>query len=96
MLASLLILLAMPILDTCRVRGNRFRPLGRGHLRIFGAVFFTLMFIGGQHRESPYVEIGTVRTRLYFGWFLVSLPAVGIIENTLMDIATNNTNSANK
>lgn len=88
MLGSLLILLAMPILDTSRVRGNQFRPLGRLNLRLFLGVFIVLMFIGRQHREPPFVEIGSIRTGLYFGWFLVLVPTVGIIENTLIDIAT--------
>ena len=45
------------------------------------------MFIGSQHVESPYVEIGAAATVYYFSWFLVVVPAIGIIENTLMDIA---------
>ena len=46
------------------------------------------MFIGSQHVESPYVEIGAAATGYYFAWFLVVVvPAIGIIENTLMDIA---------
>jgi ubiquinol-cytochrome c reductase cytochrome b subunit len=88
MLRSLLILLAMPVLDTKRIRGNQYRPLSGVLFAVFVAVFFILMFIGSQHRESPYIEIGAYRTRLYFGWFLFLLPITGIIENTLMDIAT--------
>lgn len=41
-----------------------------------------------QHAEEPYVTLGAIRTVIYFGWFLVLVPVVGIIENTLMDIAT--------
>ena len=97
MLGSLLILLAMPILDICRLRGNQFRAFGKANFRLFGSIFIVLGFNGRQHRDSPYVEIGIVRTRLYFAWFLVLVPAVGIIENTLMDIATSGqTSSADK
>lgn len=87
MLMSLLILLGMPILDTSRIRGSQFRPLMRFSFWTFVACFFILMFIGSQHVESPYVEIGAAATAYYFAWFLVVVPAIGIIENTLMDIA---------
>jgi ubiquinol-cytochrome c reductase cytochrome b subunit len=88
MLGSLLILLLMPILDTSRVRGSQFRPLMRFAFWVFVTDFFLLMFIGSQHAEEPYITIGAIATALYFGWFLVIVPVVGVIENTLMDIAT--------
>lgn len=89
MLASLLILLAMPILDTARVRGSQFRPLMRFAFWVFVTDFFLLMYLGSQHAEEPYITIGMIATAIYFGWFIVLLPVIGIIENTLMDIATN-------
>lgn len=88
MFMSLLILLAMPILDTSRIRGSQFRPFMRFAFWLFVANFFILMFIGSQHVESPYVEIGAAATAFYFLWFIVIVPVVGIVENTLMDIAT--------
>lgn len=90
MFISLLILLFMPILDTSRVRGNQFRPFKRFAFWLFVVNFFILMFIGSQHVESPYVEIGAAATAFYFGWFLIIVPVVGIIENTLMNIAVPN------
>jgi ubiquinol-cytochrome c reductase cytochrome b subunit len=91
MLMSLLILLAMPILDTSRVRGSQFRPLMRFAFWVFVVDFFYLMYLGSQHAEEPFVTLGAIATALYFGWFVVILPVVGVIENTLMDIATNET-----
>nr|YP_010568249.1 apocytochrome b [Cutaneotrichosporon mucoides]UZC57682.1 apocytochrome b [Cutaneotrichosporon mucoides] len=88
MLGSLLILLAMPILDTSRVRGSQFRPLMRFSFWVFVTDFFLLMYLGSQHAEEPYITIGMIATAIYFGWFIVLLPVIGIIENTLMDIAT--------
>ena len=88
MLASLLILLALPLLDTSRIRGSQFRPLMKFFFWVFVANFFILMWIGSQHPDSPYVEVGQVATALYFGWFFVIIPAIGLIENTLMDLAT--------
>jgi ubiquinol-cytochrome c reductase cytochrome b subunit len=88
MFSSLLILLAMPIVDTSRVRGSQFRPLMRWAFWLFIANFFVLMFIGSQHVEEPYITVGRVSTRFYFSWFLIVVPVIGIVENTLLDIAT--------
>jgi ubiquinol-cytochrome c reductase cytochrome b subunit len=90
MFASLLILLALPLLDTSRIRGSQFRPLMKFFFWVFVANFFILMWIGSQHPDSPYVEVGQVATALYFGWFFLIIPAIGLIENTLMDLATDN------
>jgi len=49
--------------------------------------FFIIIFIGSQHVESPYIEIGAMATVFYFTWFVILVPFVGILENTLMDIA---------
>ena len=89
MFMSLLILLLMPVLDTSRIRGNQFRPFARFTFWLFVVDFFILMFIGSQHVESPYVEIGAAATAFYFAWFIIVVPVTGIIENTLMDIALN-------
>jgi len=87
MFASLLILLAMPLLDTSRVRGSQFRPIMRFMFWVFSANFLILMWIGSQHPESPFLEIGQFSTFLYFAWFLLIVPLTGIIENTLMDLS---------
>jgi len=90
MFASLLILIAMPWLDTSRVRGSQFRPIMRFMFWVFSANFFILMWIGSQHPESPFLEIGQFSTFLYFAWFLFIVPLTGIIENTLMDLSIKN------
>lgn len=93
MFASLLILLIMPIVDTSRIRGNQFRPLMKFFFWVFVANFFILMWIGSQHPNSPFVEVGQVATALYFAWFVIFVPVTGVIENTLMDLALENPNS---
>ena len=87
MFGSLLILLILPITDLSKIRGNEFKPISKFIFWAFVINFFILMWIGSQHPESPYVEIGQISTTFYFAWFLVIVPIVGIIENTLMDIA---------
>ncbi|UZJ57651.1 hypothetical protein CBS101457_006971 (mitochondrion) [Exobasidium rhododendri] len=48
------------------------------------------MFIGQVHVEDPYIGIGAAATVYYFGYFLVIVPVIGVIENTLMDMAQTN------
>ena len=67
MLSALLILLAMPVLDTGRVRGSQFRPLMRLSFWVLVAVFALLMHLGSQHAEEPFVTLGQLATAIYFG-----------------------------
>ena len=86
MLMSLLILLAMPILDTSRVRGGQFRPLYRLAFWVLAVDLLLLGFIGSQPAEEPYSAIGAIASVIYFGWYVILVPLVGIIENTLADL----------
>ena len=86
MFGSLLILLILPLTDLSRIRGNQFRPLSKIFFWIFVVNFFILMWIGSQHPATPYIEIGQIATAYYFLHFLFTVPAVGIIENTLADL----------
>jgi ubiquinol-cytochrome c reductase cytochrome b subunit len=88
MFGSLLILLILPLTDLSRIRGNQFRPAMKLAFWFFVVNFIVLIWIGSQHPESPYVEIGQFSTAFYFLWFLAIVPAIGVIENTLMDVAT--------
>ena len=89
MFASLLILLVLPLADTSRVRGAQFRPLYRAAFWVLVADFAVLMVIGARHPEDPYLVVGQVATALYFAWFLVIVPALGVLENTLLELALN-------
>ena len=62
MFGSLLILLAMPILDTSRVRGAQFRPFMRVAFWLFVVNLLILGFIGGEHPEDPYIGVGAAST----------------------------------
>ena len=93
MFGSLLILLAMPLLDTSRVRGSAFRPLMKLAFWLLVVDFLILLWSGWQHVEEPFITLGQVATTFYFSWFLIIVPVVGIVENTLMDLAAENNNS---
>nr|YP_009504229.1 apocytochrome b [Lactifluus hygrophoroides]AWX52954.1 apocytochrome b [Lactifluus hygrophoroides] len=88
MFGSLLILLILPLTDLSRIRGSQFRPAMKLAQWSFIVNFAILMWIGSQHPESPFVEVGQFATAFYFAWFLIIVPIIGIAENTLMDLAT--------
>ena len=90
MFGSLLILLILPLTDISRIRGSQFRPLMKLAHWFFIVDFFILMWIGAMHPETPYLEIGQAATVFYFIWFLLLVPVIGIIENTLLDLALEN------
>lgn len=88
MLAALLVLMALPLADTGRTRSAAFRPLMRVAFWSFVAVFVLLLYLGACHVAEPWVVTGQVLTALYFGYFVVALPVLGTVENTLSDLAT--------
>jgi len=88
MFSALLILLAMPLLDTSRIRGAQFRPLMRFAFWVFTRNFFMLMYLGACHVEDPFITVGQISTALYFLWFVLIVPVIGVVENTLLDLAT--------
>ena len=91
MFGSLLILLILPLTDVSRIRGSTFRPMMKLAFWFFVVVFIILTWIGSQHPNTPYVEIGQIATAFYFSWFLFIVPVIGVAENTLFDIATDST-----
>jgi ubiquinol-cytochrome c reductase cytochrome b subunit len=46
------------------------------------------MQLGAKHVESPFIEFGQISTVLYFSHFLVIMPLVSFIENTLVELIT--------
>jgi ubiquinol-cytochrome c reductase cytochrome b subunit len=92
MFSSLLILLVLPKTDLSVTRGSQFRPLMKLFHWLFIVNFFILMWIGSQHPETPFVEIGQYATLFYFSWFIIIVPAIGILEKSMLDFSsTNNT-----
>ena len=87
MFGSLFILLILPITDLARTRSNQFRPAMKLAFWFFVVDFMILFWIGSQHPDSPFLEIGQFATAFYFAWFLVIVPSIGLLENTAFDIA---------
>jgi ubiquinol-cytochrome c reductase cytochrome b subunit len=87
MFSAILALLVMPFTDLSRSRGIQFRPLSKIAFYIFVANFLILMVLGAKHVESPFIEFGQISTVIYFAHFLIIVPIVSIIENSLMDLS---------
>ena len=86
MFSAILILLIMPFTDIGKTRGLQFRPLSKIIFYIFVANFLILMQLGAKHVESPFIEFGQISTVLYFSHFLIIVPLVSLLENTLIDL----------
>ncbi len=95
MFASILILFALPWLDTSKVRSGNYRPLFKGFFWIFVANCIVLGFAGSgspdyyflTRNPAPpgqwaltYTLVGQISTFYYFAHFLVILPLLGLLE----------------
>ena len=88
MFSAILIILTMPFTDLSRSRGIQFRPLSKITFFIFLGNFLILMKLGAKHVESPFIEFGQISTALYFSYFLIIVPAISLLENSLIELAT--------
>jgi ubiquinol-cytochrome c reductase cytochrome b subunit len=88
MFFAILALLLMPYTDLSKLRGIQFRPLSKIIFFIFIANFLILMQLGAKHVESPFIEFGQISTVLYFSHFLILVPFITLLENTLVELST--------
>ena len=88
MFSAILVLLIMPFADLGKMRGLQFRPLSKIAFFVFLANFLILMQLGAKHVESPFIEFGQISTVLYFSHFLIIVPLISLLENSLVDIHT--------
>ena len=86
MFSALVILLSLPFTDLSRSRGIQFRPLSKIAFFVFVANFLVLMQLGAKHVESPFVEFGQISTVLYFSYFLILVPSLSLLENSLIEL----------
>jgi ubiquinol-cytochrome c reductase cytochrome b subunit len=88
MFSAILALLIMPFSDLSKLRGIQFRPLSKIAFFVFVANFLILMQLGAKHVESPFIEFGQISTVLYFAHFILIVPFITLLENSLVDLAT--------
>ncbi len=80
MFGSIAVLALVPWLDTSRTRSGRYRPKFKVWFWVFVVNFFVLMWCGGQPAEGLIPTISLIGTLYWFGYFLVILPLLGLLE----------------
>nr|AIV00077.1 cytochrome b [Dasyurus hallucatus] len=84
LLASILILLIIPLLHTANQRSMMFRPVSQALFWILAANLMTLTWIGGQPVEEPFIIIGQLASMSYFMLILVMMPLAELFENYML------------
>nr|AAX14575.1 cytochrome b [Ctenops nobilis] len=84
LLASILILMLVPILHTSKQQGLTFRPFSQFFFWTLIADVLILTWIGGMPVEDPYIIIGQIASLIYFSLFLIFLPLTGWLENKML------------
>jgi len=82
MLSAILILAALPWLDTSKIRSAVFRPLYRQFFWILVLDVLVLGYVGAMPAEGLYLLVARIATAYYFIHFLFILPLLGFIEKT--------------
>nr|BAN08258.1 cytochrome b [Hynobius lichenatus] len=84
LLASILILMLIPMIHTSKQRSLTFRPMTQILFWLMVSNTLILTWIGGQPVEQPFIEIGQAASTLYFSLFLIIMPLTGWWENKLI------------
>nr|YP_009485577.1 cytochrome b [Pagellus erythrinus]ABB54826.1 cytochrome b [Pagellus erythrinus]ABO43109.1 cytochrome b [Pagellus erythrinus]ABO43110.1 cytochrome b [Pagellus erythrinus]ABO43303.1 cytochrome b [Pagellus erythrinus]ABO43304.1 cytochrome b [Pagellus erythrinus] len=84
LLASILVLMVVPILHTSKQRSLTFRPMTQFLFWALIANVAILTWIGGMPVEDPYIVIGQVASLTYFALFLLIIPATALAENKVL------------
>ncbi len=80
MFAAIAVLAILPWLDTSKVRSMSYRPLARQCFWAFCVTSVMLGWLGSRPAEGIYVTLSQVFTALYFAYFLIALPLLGLFE----------------
>jgi ubiquinol-cytochrome c reductase cytochrome b subunit len=80
MFGSIAVLFFVPWLDTSKVRSAVYRPWYKLFFWIFVANAIFLGWLGSKPAEGWYIPAMQISTLYYFGFFLVVMPVLGLIE----------------
>ena len=74
--------MALPLLDSSKVRSSIFRPLNRMFFWILIIDVLALGYVGAMPAEGLYLLVARVGTIYYFAHFLIILPVLSRVERT--------------
>ncbi len=80
MFGSIIVLFFVPWLDWSKVRSAVYRPWYKLFFWLFVANGIFLGWLGQMPAEGAYVAMAQVATAYYFGFFLIIMPVLGLIE----------------
>ena len=83
MFGSMIVLLLTPWLDTSSIRSGRYRPMFRWWFALLVLDFIVLTWAGGRPAEGIYAVISLTGAAYWFGYFLIILPILGVLEKPL-------------
>ena len=88
MFGAIAVMALAPWLDTSSVRSARYRPQLKLWFWILVADFFFLMWLGAMPAEEPYASLSLIGSAYWFGYFLIILPLLGVLEKPNAQPAT--------
>ncbi len=80
MFGAIAVLFFVPWLDTSKVRSAVYRPWYKLFFWLFAINAVFLGWLGSRPAEGAYVVMSQIGTLYYFGFFLVIMPILGLIE----------------
>jgi ubiquinol-cytochrome c reductase cytochrome b subunit len=80
MFGAIIVMALAPWLDTSSVRSGRYRPMFKWWFALLCVDFIVLMWVGAMPAEGIYPYISLIGSAYWFGYFLILLPLLGVIE----------------
>ncbi|MBQ4874582.1 MAG: cytochrome b N-terminal domain-containing protein [Rickettsiaceae bacterium H1] len=85
MFGAIFVWFFLPLLDTCKVKSGRYRPIFRICYLALVLDFAALIWLGGQEAKEPYITLSRIATLFYFAYFFVVLPLLSKYEKTKIE-----------
>ncbi len=88
MFGSIVVMVFVPWLDTSNVRSGKYRPSFKWWFWLLALDFIVLTWCGSQPAEGIVPVISLIGSAYWFGYFLIILPLLGVLEKPLPTPAT--------